>query len=128
MKLLFEHMTTDHSGKYEQTPLAEVTRQGQTNALNYLLNLNQYGTLFGEPLLIRVDPESRDNGRKLALVHAAENGHTRCVRSLLDQERDAFCSEPTKSRAEDILIAFRIAREHQDWPTLQALSSRIHVF
>jgi ankyrin repeat protein len=118
MKLLCEYATADHSDKYGQIPLAEAARQGQTNALNYLLNLNQYGALFGGPSFIRVDPGSRDSAGNSALVHAAESGHTRCVRSLLDQEHDAFCSEPTKSRTEDMLIASRIARAQQNWPTL----------
>jgi ankyrin repeat protein len=122
MKFLSEHATVDHRDKYGQTPLAEAARQGQTNALNYLLSLNQYTKLFGVPILVRVDPDSRDNAGKSALVHAAENGHSRCVRSLLDQAHDTFYPGASQSRIQDMLIVSRIARERQDWSTLRALS------
>ena len=122
MKLLSEHTTVDHRDKYGQTPLAEAARQGQTNALKYLLSLNQYTEVFRKPILTRVDPDSRDNAGKSALVHAAENAHLRCVRSLLDQEHDPFCYKRSDSHIEDMLVASRMAFERQDWSTIRALS------
>ncbi|KAF2245679.1 ankyrin [Trematosphaeria pertusa] len=79
----------DHKDINGRTPLAEAARNGNIEAVQFLLSLNDQdplGSMKGSRISWKVDPNSKDRDGKSPLILATEAGRTDCVVAFLAQD------------------------------------------